>query len=240
MAKMNLLAALQAALEATKAYVDDNHYNQTEIDTLLSGKSDEGHTHKYAGSSTAGGAATSANKVNQSFKVQLNGGTTEGTNQFTFDGSSAKTVNITPDGIGAAKASHGTHVSYATNVPKANGTAAVGSVNRVAREDHVHPLQTSVSGNAGSANKVNNALSIQLNGGDATTFDGSAAKSIDITPAGIGASESGHTHKYAGSSSAGGAATSANKVNNNLVIKSPFWAIKLITHSPIYGKYKTK
>lgn len=219
MAKMNLLAALQAALEATKAYVDDNHYNQTEIDTLLSGKSDEGHTHKYAGSSSAGGAATSANKVNQSLKVQLNGGTTEGTNQFTFDGSAAKTVNITPDNIGAAKSSHGTHVSYATNVPKANGTAAVGSVNRVAREDHVHPLQTSVSGNAGSANKVNNTLSIQLNGGDATTFDGSAAKSIDITPAGIGASESGHTHKYAGSSSAGGAATSANKVNNNLVIK---------------------
>ena len=32
-----------------------------------------------------------------------------------------------------------------------------------------------------------NALSIQLNGGDATEYDGSAAKSIDITPASIGA-----------------------------------------------------
>ena len=48
MAKMNLLEALQAALVATKAYIDDNHYNQTEIDTLLDGKSDEDHTHTYA------------------------------------------------------------------------------------------------------------------------------------------------------------------------------------------------
>ena len=219
MAKLNLLEALQAALEATKTYVDDNHYNQTEVDNLLNLKSDKDHTHNYAGSSSAGGAATSANKVNSSLKVQLNSGTTEGTNQFTFNGSAAKTVNITPDNIGAAKSSHGTHVTYSTSAPAANGTASAGSANNVARGDHVHPLQTSVSGNAGSANKVNNALSIQLNGGDATTFDGSAAKSIDITPAGIGASASGHTHNYAGSSSAGGAANSANKVNNNLVIK---------------------
>ena len=219
MAKMNLLEALQAALEATKAYVDDNHYNQTEIDTLLDGKSDEGHTHNYAGSSSAGGAATSANKVNSSLKVQLNSGTTEGTNQFTFDGSAAKTVNITPSSIGAAASSHGTHVTYSTSAPAANGTASAGSANNVSRGDHVHPLQTTVSGNAGSADKVNNALSVQLNGGTATVFDGSAAKSINITPAGIGASASGHTHNYAGSSSAGGAATSANKVNSNLVIK---------------------
>jgi hypothetical protein len=54
-------------------------------------------------------------------------------------------------------------------------------------------VQTSVSGNAGSANKVNNALSIQLNGGTATAFDGSAAKSINITPASIGAATA-HNH----------------------------------------------
>ena len=34
-------------------------------------------------------------------KVQLNGGTTEGTNQFTYDGSAAKTINVTPANIGA-------------------------------------------------------------------------------------------------------------------------------------------
>jgi hypothetical protein len=47
--------------------------------------------------------------------------------------------------VGAAAASHGTHVTYATATPKANGTAAIGSVNRVAREDHVHPLQASAA-----------------------------------------------------------------------------------------------
>lgn len=41
-----------------------------------------------------------------------------------------------------------------------------------------------------------NALSIQLNGGDATEYDGSAAKSIDITPASIGAAASGDLANY--------------------------------------------
>lgn len=72
------------------------------------GAAPSSHTHNYAGSSSAGGAATSANKVNKSMTVKLNGGTTEGTNQFTFDGSSAKNVNITPSAIGALPLSGGT------------------------------------------------------------------------------------------------------------------------------------
>lgn len=224
------------------------------------GAAASGHTHKYAGSSSAGGAATSANKVNSSLTVKLNGGTTEGTNLFTFNGSSAKSVNITPSSIGAATSSHnhddryytetevntklsgkantshgnhvpatqtasnkvflrndntwatvtpanigaaasshthkvanisdltatatelnymdgvtsnvqtqldgkaasshGTHVTWATSVPKANGTAAVGTVARVAREDHVHPLQTTISGNAGSATTISKRVRV--------------------------------------------------------------------------------
>lgn len=74
--------------------------------TALSSKyAASSHTHNYAGSSSAGGAATSANKVNSSLTVKLNGGTTEGTNMFTFNGSAAKAVNITPANIGAAAAS---------------------------------------------------------------------------------------------------------------------------------------
>lgn len=38
--------------------------------------------------------------------LRLNGGTTEGTNQFTYDGSTAKTISITPAGIGAATSGH--------------------------------------------------------------------------------------------------------------------------------------
>ena len=198
MAKMNMKDALEQALLATKAYIDDNHYNQTEIDTLLDGKSDEGHTHNYAGSSSAGGAATSANKVNSNLAIKLNGGTTEGTNLFTFNGSTAKTIDITPANIGAAKSSHGTHVTYSTSAPAANGTASAGSANNVARGDHVHPLQTSVSGNAGSADKVNNSLIIKINGGTTEgtnmfTFDGSGAKTINLKASDLGAPKS-HTH----------------------------------------------
>lgn len=142
------------------------------------------HTHNYAGSSSAGGAATSANKVNSSLKVQLNNGTTEGTNQFTFDGSAAKTVNITPNAIGAAASSHGTHVTYSTSAPLVAGTAAVGSANNVARGDHVHPAQTSVSGNAGTATKLQSAKSITI-GNKSNNFDGSA--NITYTLAQIGA-----------------------------------------------------
>ena len=108
-----------------------------------------------------------------------------------------------------AKASHGTHVTYSTTTPKANGTAAVGSETKAARGDHVHPLQTSVSGNAGTATKLATARTIQI-GNKSNTFDGSA--NISYTLADIGAATSGHTHNYAGSSSAGGAANSATKL----------------------------
>ena len=127
--------------------------------------STEGHTHDH-------------------LKVQLNGGTTEGTNQFTFDGSAAKTINITPSSIGAAPTSHAStattygaasasnygHAIASSTTPKANGTAAVGNETaKFARGDHVHPLQTTVSGNAGTATKLATARTI-----NGTNFDGSA------------------------------------------------------------------
>ena len=42
----------------------------------------------------------------QNLVIKLNGGTTEGTNQFTYNATGAKTINITPAGIGAAASSH--------------------------------------------------------------------------------------------------------------------------------------
>ena len=136
------------------------------IQTQLNGKAASSHTHNYAGSSSAGGAA---NSVKASLVVKLNGGTTEGTNMFTFNGGTAKTINITPSSIGAAAASHGTHVTYSTTAPLVAGTASAGSAATVARSDHRHPLQTTVSGNAGTATKL--ASSRSING---VWFDGTA------------------------------------------------------------------
>ena len=69
-----------------------------------------------------------------------------------------------------------------------------------------------------SSIKNPNSVVIKLNGGTTEgtnmfTYDGSAAKSINITPAGIGAAASSHTHNYAGSSSSGGSANSAVKLD---------------------------
>lgn len=86
---------------------DDEYYTESEIDSKLSEKSDTDHTHNYAGSSSAGGAA---NSVKTKLTVKLNGGSTEGADLFTYNGSTAKTVNITPSAIGAAASSHGNHV----------------------------------------------------------------------------------------------------------------------------------
>lgn len=47
--------------------------------------------------------ANVARKVENPIIVRFKGGSTEGTNMFTFDGATSKSVNITPEKIGAAK-----------------------------------------------------------------------------------------------------------------------------------------
>lgn len=59
----------------------------------------------------------------------------------------------------------------------AHGTAAIGTSLKLARQDHVHPLQTDVSGNAGTATKLATARSIAMTGDvswSISSFDGSA------------------------------------------------------------------
>lgn len=58
----------------------------------------------------------------------------------------------------------------ATATPLVAGTAAVGVSAKLAKEDHVHPAQTTVSGNAGTATKLATTRAI-----DGVSFDGTAA-----------------------------------------------------------------
>ena len=136
-----------------------------------SGYASTSHTHNYAGSSSAGGAA---NSVANSMTVQLNSGTTEGTNKFTFNGSAAKSVNITPSTIGAAASSHGTHVSYSSTNPVMDGTASVGSASTVARSDHKHPTDTT-----------------RAAASDLTSHTGNTSNPHKVTAAQVGADPSG-------------------------------------------------
>lgn len=70
-----------------------------------------------------------------------------------------------------------------TVVGSTPGTASAGTSDNYAREDHVHPVQTTITGNAGTATKLATARTISTTG-DATwsvSFDGSANATAAIT-----------------------------------------------------------
>lgn len=110
-------------------------YTITETNTLLNGKANSSHTHNYAGSSSAGGPATSADKLNT-------------------------------DNIGSEKAP----VYFKDGKPVVTGQT----------------LDRDISGNADTATiagKVEHALSISVGGTPKGSYDGSAARTIDVNAA---------------------------------------------------------
>ena len=93
---------------------------------------------------------------------------------------------------GVSSASNYGHAMASSTTPIVAGTAAVGSETaKFARGDHVHPAQTSVSGNAGSATKLATARTIDgvdFNGtaaishyGSCSTAAGTAEKAVAVT-----------------------------------------------------------
>lgn len=82
-------------------------------------------------------------------------------------------------------------ISPATVAPLVAGTAAVGTSTKYAREDHRHPAQTTVSGNAGTATKLATSRVIAIAGAvsGSATFDGSSNVSINSTLNGFDASK---------------------------------------------------
>jgi hypothetical protein len=87
---------------------------------------------------------------------------------FVYDGSGYELVG---DAYSAATASNYGIAKASTATPLVASTAAVGTDDGTyARGDHVHPSQSTVSGNAGSATKLATSRTI-----DGVTFDGSAA-----------------------------------------------------------------
>ena len=86
------------------------------------------------------------------------------------------------DGI----ATGATKNTASSTTPKANGTAAVGSESNYARGDHVHPAQTTVSGNAGTATKFASAQSVTLTGDVTGSASSQAGWSVATTLANSG------------------------------------------------------
>ena len=101
-------------------------------------------------------------------------------------------ATVTPANIGAAASNHGTHVTYATTSPKEAGASSVGTEDTVSRGDHVHPAQTTITGNAGSATKLQISRNITV-GNKIEAFNGTS--DITFTLDEIGAAAKSHgTH----------------------------------------------
>ena len=107
---------------------DDKYYTESEIDTKLSSKSDTTHNHDSAYAGKSHGNHVPAVETANNAKFLRNDNTWQ---------------TVTPENIGAAASSHGTHVSYSTANPVMDGTASVGFASTVARSDHKHPTDTS-------------------------------------------------------------------------------------------------
>ena len=98
-------------LGITKLYTEtgsatDGTMTQNAITSALNGKSPTSHTHNYAGSSSSGGAATSANKLATARTVS---GGTDITLSFNYDGSGNSSANI---GFYSSSASVGDKNNY--------------------------------------------------------------------------------------------------------------------------------
>lgn len=78
-----------------------------------------------------------------------------------IDLSSLATKNYVDDAIAGL---HFEEIVLATETPLPSGVAFVGASGKAAREDHVHPLQESVTGNAGSADKFSSSRIVSMTG----------------------------------------------------------------------------
>lgn len=84
----------------------------------------------------------------------------------TFDGSSPVTIPIPEAG---------------TVSPIGAGTASVGTSEKWAREDHIHPAQVNVTGNAGTATKLETPVDITLSGAVSGTVNTDFSGDVTIT-----------------------------------------------------------
>ena len=118
--------------------------------------------------------------------IKLNGGSTEGTNLFTYNVTGEKTINITPAGIGAAASSHNHSWSNITSgKPSTLSGYGITDAYTKTESDSKYPTKTgsgasgtwgiNVTGNAGTASKLQTARSLWGN-----NFDGSSPVSGTI------------------------------------------------------------
>ena len=102
---------------------------------------------------------------------------------ITFDQLQSSMTKIKGELNKKANNNHGIHVEYYDDDPKVAGILTAGSSNRLSRGDHVHPAQTTITGNAGTATTLATARTLTI-GNTGKTFNGSANVSWNLNEIG--------------------------------------------------------
>lgn len=168
---------------------DDRYYTETEMDSKLSGKAPVSHTHGYL--PLSGGTMTGFITLHAAPTANMHPATKKYVDDKMIaagNGDMTKAVyDINDDGI----------VDKAETVPWSGVT---GKPNTFPPSTHKHTKSEITDFPVSLKNPA--ALAISLNGTSQGAYDGSVAKSVNITPAGIGAL--GKTEKAADSSKLAG------------------------------------
>ena len=161
---------------------DDRYYTESEMDAKLNGKANASHTHDYAGSSSAGGAANSANKLNKNA------------------GSATQGVYF-KDGVPVAMTyTLGKSVPADAKFTDTNTWRGI--------QDNLTSTATDQSLSANQGKVLKGLVDGKANASH--THDDRYYTESEMNTKLNGKANSSHTHNYAGSSSAGGTANSVN------------------------------
>lgn len=178
------------------------------IQTQLNSKAASSHTHNYAGSSSAGGAATSANKVNVTTLTSQNLNDYRTPGMF-FCAGGGNTCTNKPSGIDnfgmyVIQSASGWYTQilygsdddiYTRRWASSGWTGWVKFYSTGNKPTAADIGAAAASHNHSAANITSGTLAIARGGTGATTA-ADARTALGITPANIGAAASNHTHSY--------------------------------------------
>ena len=185
---------------------DDRYYTESEMDAKLNGKANASHTHDYAGSSSAGGAANSANKLNKNA-----GSATQGVYfkdgvpvamTYTLGKSVPADAKFTDTDTWRGVQDNLTSTATDQSLSANQGKVLKGLVDGKAASSHTHDDRYYTE------SEMNTKLNGKANASH--THDDRYYTESEMNTKLNGKANSSHTHNYAGSSSAGGTANSVN------------------------------
>lgn len=149
------LSALEAESEAAAAHIS-NKGNPHGVTKDQVGLGNVANVLQYSDSNHPGIGDVDGR---QSLVIRLNGGTLEGTSQFTYDVSQAKTVSITPAGIGAATSAQGAKADSALQKADIAEGTANGTIKVDGSDVKVHGLGSAAYTNSSAYDASGSASS---------------------------------------------------------------------------------